>query len=59
MTPGPLGDPNGCPASGKVRHTTAAEAERSASRIRRTRKTGNLKVYYCLLCDGYHLTSGK
>ena len=48
-----------CPATGKVRFTTARAAYAEISQIRwgRQTKVQPRRVYFCKQCQGYHLSS--
>ena len=44
-----------CPAQGKERFSTRAEAEKALRHMRRKSKPGG-SVYQCETCGGYHMT---
>lgn len=51
-----------CNTSGKVCHTTEEDAKRAVKEdwlINMNDKVFDLRVYFCLYCDSFHLTSKK
>jgi hypothetical protein len=46
-----------CGANGKIRYANRTEARTELARYAHAK--GSRRAYYCVFCDGYHLTKGQ